>query len=459
MAFFGRKQPAMNLDDAKRLAGDQANREDRKQSGSRMCYNHLQAQFLLHYEGVAIKLYIENFKRMNALFGHEYCEELLEEILNYLEQKSGCPVYRYVGVEFIIVMKGRNMGEAVRLSEQIIERFNENWNVEGTDCLCTVQIGLCAYPGYAANAAELLKCLDFAVSAASDLGSNRYIEYDREMHDRFLRRQAIARYLSTALARDEVEVRYRPTYNTEMGIFTRAEFYMRIFIQDVGMVGSVEFIPIAEDTGQIRQVEYYALDKAAAMAAQLIRQGREFESIALPISTALLLQGDFIQEVTRVIDKYELPPKKLAIEVDEYAASESYSNMAGRLQALSWLGVELILNNFGSGSSALGKIFELPVNTLKFNRTFVWEIENNPKSAPVMEGLVQIARRMNKRLIAEGVETQRQKWFLEKCGCVMQQGYYYAPTMPENQLPRMLALSLESARSLVEQEKKVLKKR
>lgn len=459
MALFGKKQPAMKLEEARKLAQERAGQEGGKQRGSRVCYDHLAAQFLLHYEGVALKLYIENFKRMNELFGHEYCEELLDEILSYLEQKSGCAVYRYVGVEFIIVMRGKTMGEAISLSEQIIERFNESWNIEGTDCLCTVQIGLCAYPGYAGNAGELLKCLDLAVAAASELGSNQYMDYDGEMHGKFLRRQAIARYLSTALSKNEVEVRYRPTYNTERGVFTRAEFYMRIFIQDVGMVGSAEFIPIAEDTGQIRQVEYYALDKAASMAARLIEMGKEFESIAIPISTALLLQGDFLQEVSRVIDQYNLPAGKLAIEVDEYAASEAYSNMAGRLQALSWLGVELILNNFGSGSSALCNIFELPVDTLKFNRTFVWEIENNPKSGPVMEGLVQIARRMNKKLIAEGVETQRQKWFLEKCGCIMQQGFYYAPTMPENHLPRMLETSLEGSRVLVEQEKKALKRR
>ncbi len=449
----------MKIEEAKKLALDMANQEIGKQRDSRVCYNHLEAQFLLHYSGVVLKLYIENFKRMNDLFGHEYCEELLDAILDYLEQKSGCPVYRYVGVEFIIVMRGKSMGEAVRLSEQLIERFDGSWDISGTDCMCTVQIGICAYPGYAKNAGELLKCLDYAITAASELGSNQYAAYNGEMNEGFMRRQAIARYLNTALSRDEVEVRYRPTYNLKLGQFTRAEFYMRIFVQDVGMVGSEEFISIAEDTGQIRQIEYYALDRAAAMAAWLTEQGKDFESIAVPVSAALLLQGDFLQEVSQVIDKYNLPAGKLAIEVDEYAAGEAYANMASRLQALSWLGVELILNNFGSGSSALCKILELPVDTLKFNRMFVWEIENNPKSAPVMEGLVYIARKMNKKLIAEGVETQKQKWFLENCGCIMQQGFYYAPTIPEKNLPRVLATSLEGSRSLVEQEKKALKKR
>ena len=181
-------------------------------------------------------------------------------------------------------------------------------------------------------------------------------------------------------------------------------------------------------------------------------------SPAIPISPTLLMQGDFVQQVGQVIEKYKLPQGKLAIEVDEYMVGVDYANIAGRLQALSWLGVELILNNFGSGSSGLMKIFELPVNTLKFNRMFVWEIENTSKCEPVVEGLVRIALNMDKKLIAEGVETNKQKKFLEKCGCTLQQGFYYAPTMPEKQLPSLIGTSLEGSRSMVEQEKKELKR-
>ncbi len=457
MALFRKKDRNEPQEMAADAAKDLTSQETKKESDSANCYNRLEAQFLMGYQGVVLKLYIENFKRMNDLFGHDRCENLLEQILTYLEKKSGCAVYRYVGVEFIVIMKNRTMGEASDLADQLIERFNKSWDVGGMECFCSVQIGLCSYPGYASNANDMMKCLDLAIARASELGSNQYLAYDMDLHKRFLRRQAIARYLGTALANNEVEVRYRPTYNLETGLFTRAEFYMRIFIQDIGMVGSVEFLPVAEDTGQIRQVEYYALDKAAAMVAKLIAEGKEFESIAIPISPTLLMQGDFVQEVASVVERYQLPPGKLAIEVDEYMVAADYSNAAGRLQALSWLGVELILNNFGSGSSGLVKIFELPVDTLKFNRMFVWELENTSKCEPVVEGLVQIALKMNKKLIAEGVETAKQKKFLEECGCVMQQGFYYAPTMPEKQLPTLLGTSIESVRGIVEQEKKALR--
>jgi len=277
-----------------------------------------------------------------------------------------------------------------------------------------------------------------AVAHGTERGSNQTVVYDQELHNQFMRRQTIAKYLSTAIAKNEVEVCYRPIYNREKRGFSRAEFQMRIFVPDLGMVDSMEYLPIAEDTGQVRQVEYYALNRASAAVAGLLKQNREFESIALPVSPMLFQQGDFLEEVLRVIDDYEIPAKRLAIEIDEYTAVSYYANLITLLEGLSWRGIEIILSNFGSGSTGLNQIFNLPVDTLKFHRSFVAELENRTRLAPVMGGLVQIAKKMNKRVIAEGVETQRQKDFLDKFGCSMQMGSYYSPVISEKELASVL---------------------
>lgn len=413
-------------------------KEVRKQNDGRTCYKDLEAQFSMRSHGVVLKLYIENFKRMNDLFGMEYCDELLEAILDYLEQKTGNVVYRYVGVEFIVIMKNRTIADAAWMVEQLMERFNQSWTIRGADCFCTVQMALCAYPGYATSVNEILKYLDMAVAHGAEIGSNQTVVYDKELHMRFIRRQKIAKYLSTAILKNEVEVCYRPIYNREMRGFTRAEFQMRIFVPELGMVDSAEYLPIAEDTGQIRQVEYYALDRAAAAVAGLLREQREFESIALPVSSMLFQQGDLLKEVLRVIEDYRIPAKKLAIEIDEYTAVSYYANLTTLLEGLSWRGIELILSNFGSGSTGLSRIFDLPVDTMKFNRSFVGELENSARYAPVFGGLVQIAKKMKKKVIAEGVETQRQKDFLDKFGCTMQMGSYYSPIIPEKELAAVI---------------------
>lgn len=409
-----------------------------RQSMQRSWLSQLEGQFLISGQGVVMKVYIENFKRMNDLFGFEHCNELLITIMEYLERKTGYAVFRNVGVEFVIIMRNAAIKEAKELAEQIIERFHQSWNVEDKKYFCTVQLALCAYPGFPKSANELLKCLDLAVLQGTEQGSNQVVIYDNQLHQQYLRRQAIARHLSTSIAENQVEISYRPIYSQRRNTFTRAELLMRIFIPETGMIGSEEYLPIAEDTGQTRMVEYYALNQAAATIARLMHEGKKFESIAVSVSPALLQHGDFIEEISQILDDYEIPPKKLALEIDEFTASTAYCDISVLLQNLSWLGIELILNNFGSGSTGLSWVFELPVDTLKFNQSFVWQLENNTKSRPVNEGLVHIARRMKKKLIASGVDTQRQKDLLDHLGCDMQEGSYYTPVMPEKELMTLL---------------------
>ena len=465
MGLFGRKkQNTENMPETVEKAvaevpAESTNPGDMSLGGDRMvCRHQLDHALSGDGQGVVMKFYIENFKRMNELFGFSYCEELLKAILEYLREKTGCTVYRYVGVEFIAILRSRTQGQAVRLAEEILDRFSQSWKIDGTDCMCSCQIGLCSYPGYASSADEILKYLDLAVSKAAETGINQYAIYDSKLHAMYLRKQAIARYISTALENHELEIRFRPTYNTKENRFVRAEYYMRMFVKDIGMVGSAEFVPIAEDTGQISSVEYYALERVAQEIAELEKKGIAYESIAVPVSPVLIIQENFVDTVQRMIEKYQIPSGKLAVEIDEYALTTTPVIIEIVMQQLKDLGVELILNNFGSGYSGISKILELPVDTLKFERMFMWQLETNPKSEPIVECLIKAADKLGKRLIAEGVETQRQLDILEKFGCEYQQGYYYAPTIPQELLDGVLGKSMDETRAVLNQEREKLKR-
>lgn len=465
MGLFGRKkQNTENMPETVEKAvaevpAESTNPGDMSLGGDRMvCRHQLDHALSGDGQGVVMKFYIENFKRMNELFGFSYCEELLKAILEYLREKTGCTVYRYVGVEFIAILRSRTQGQAVRLAEEILDRFSQSWKIDGTDCMCSCQIGLCSYPGYASSADEILKYLDLVVSKAAETGINQYAIYDSKLHAMYLRKQAIARYISTALENHELEIRFRPTYNTKENRFVRAEYYMRMFVKDIGMVGSAEFVPIAEDTGQISSVEYYALERVAQEIAELEKKGIAYESIAVPVSPVLIIQENFVDTVQRMIEKYQIPSGKLAVEIDEYALTTTPVIIEIVMQQLKDLGVELILNNFGSGYSGISKILELPVDTLKFERMFMWQLETNPKSEPIVECLIKAADKLGKRLIAEGVETQRQLDILAKFGCEYQQGYYYAPTIPQELLDGVLGKSMDETRAVLNQEREKLKR-
>ncbi|RGY97463.1 bifunctional diguanylate cyclase/phosphodiesterase [Clostridium sp. AM58-1XD] len=420
------------------------------------CYSHL--QHLLDVQsaqskGVVLKLYIENFKQLNGIFGYDYCETLLEQIINYLRDVSKSTVYRYIGVEFLIFLENATSGKAVSLAAKILDQFDHVWKVNGTDCLCSVQIGMCSYPGYTFSADEMMKFLDMALSKAAELGPNQYAVYDSNMQASFLRRQTIAHYLQTAIANHEIDVRYRPTYNIEQQKFTRAEYYMRIFVKGIGMVGAAEFLPIAEDSGQIRAVEYYALERVGACIKRLMDEEKEFDSIALPVSSVLFLQEDFLDKIHEIMDTYEIPRGKLAIELQEDAFTTAYLNINVLLQELSDMGIELILNNFGSGMSSVAGILELPINSLKLERMFIWQLETNPKASFVIHGLIEIARELELNIIAEGVETEKQIETLTSSGCLYQQGFYYSPTLDEDILIRIIGADRKEAFQIAAEEK------
>lgn len=422
------------------------------------CLEHLNLVMSSPDHGAVLKLYIENFKRLNQVFGYDYCENLLDQILTYLKEHTKKNVYHYIGVEYIIILDKYTQGQALELAEEIAERFDHAWKVDGTDCLCSVLMGICSYPGHAAGPDQMLKCLDLAVLKAEEAGPNQAVVFDSVLQSQLLRRQTIALYLKTALEKEEVEILYRPTINAAAGTFTRAELYMRIFIKGLGLIGAKEVLPVAEDSGQIRAIEYFALDNAARCISESLEAGREFESIALPISPVLFLQEDFLDEVKKVLDTYHIPKGKLALEIQESALTMAYLNINIMLQQLQEMGVEIILNEFGSGYSGVSTILDLPVDTLKLERLFVWQLETNPKSRHLIEGLIHMARDLDLNIIAEGVETENQVQILTQAGCSFQQGFYYSPTLEKETLLKVLGASLEDSFPILAREKEKVKR-
>lgn len=403
-----------------------------------------------HSSGTALKIYIENFKRLNEIFGYDYCEQLLSQILEYLRRATGQKVHHFIGMEYIIVLERTTNGQAQNICQEILERFGRVWTVGEIDCLCSVQIGICSYPTYVDTADLLLKCLDMAVTKAAEYGPNQMAVYNSALHEQASRRHIIAMYLNEALDRQEIEVRYRPTYSIEKKKFVRAELYLRIFVKGLGFIGAPEFTPIAEDSGQICTLEYYALDHLGACIAELLEKGIEFESIGTRVSPLMLLQEDFLNKIKTLISRYQIPAGKLALEFSENAYITSQLSMSTALQSLSEMGVEIILNDFGSGYSSIASLLELPVNTVKFERMFIWQLESNPKSRIMIDGLIQMARNLGLKMIAEGVETQHQLKVLNRADCLYQQGFYYSPTVEKPALFQLMDSTLEESKIILD---------
>ncbi len=406
-----------------------------------------------HSSGVALKIYIENFKRLNEIFGYGYCEGLLSQILNYLRKTTGKRVHHFIGMEYIIVLDHTTTSHAKSICQEILERFEHVWTVGDIDCICSIQIGICSFPTYAATSDHLLNCLDMAISKAAEYGSNQMAVYNNLLHQQASRRRNIALYLNEALDRQEIEVRYRPTYNIEKQKFVRAELYLRIFVKGLGFIGAPEFTPIAEDSGQIRTLEYFALEHLGTCIASMLEKNIEFESVSTQISSLMLQQEDFLSKIEIILRRYKIPAGKLALEFSGNTYATSLTKISEVLHTLSEMGVEIILNDFGSGLFSITNLLQYPVDTVKLERMFICQLENNPQARIMVDSLVHMASNLGLKVIAEGVESHHQIKILNRADCLYQQGFYYSPTLEKHHLLQLMDSSLEESKTILDKAK------
>ncbi|MEG1779249.1 MAG: GGDEF domain-containing phosphodiesterase, partial [Oscillospiraceae bacterium] len=388
--------------------------------------------------GGVLKLYLENFKLFDDMFGYAYGELLLKEVATFLSSIPNAQVFRYSGVSYIIILERQSYSQVMDVAQTLQERFEASWHINDMDYMCAVSIGMICYPDAAKDAAEVLPALEYAVNEASRNGQNAIVVFDGDLQQKLYRKQMVSRLLSDAINSDLLEVRYRPTADLQKGIFSRAELYMRLLSADLGVISSAELISAAEDSGQICALNSYAIDKVCKQIRRLLDAEIDFESIAVPISPIQFLQDRFLDDMKEMLEQYQIPPHKLAFEITESILINSFSKVNITMQELAELGIELILNEFGTGYSGINNILDLPVDVLKLEKMFVCQLETNPRSGILIEGLIQIAHKLGMKLIAEGVETENQFNLLKEYNCRYEQGFYYSPTVDENQLLEML---------------------
>lgn len=394
-------------------------------------------------KGAVVKVYLENFRQFNDTFGFQYGEKLLGEIHEFLKTIPNGRVFRFGGVEFVLLLDGAGYGPVERAYTAVQERFESPWHLDGMDYMCSTSIGVVLYPGEAATVDQVVKGLEYAVAEAAAQGQNAVAMYDGKAREKVARRQRVAKLLDDALKNGGLDVRYRPTFNLEEKAFSRAECYLRIVASEMDVIGAAELLPVAEDSGLICQVNRFAIRKACEEIKALVQKNVPFESLAVLISPVQFLQEHFLDEMQEMLDEYGIPPKKLAFELSESVLVNSLNRVRVVMQELSEMGIEFVLNEFGTGYSGINNILDLPVDVVKLERMFVWQLETNPRSGCLIDGLIRIAHGLGLKLIAEGVETQNQVDRLAEYGCRYEQGFYYSATVEGSELQEILGKKRE----------------
>ncbi len=392
--------------------------------------------------GAAI-LYIDmdNFKYINDTMGHTYGDKLINAAGQRIKSliKPNATVYRIGGDEFLVLIKlDGEKNEAHKAADALLKGFREAFEVDGSFVHMNFSIGMVLYPEHGRQLEELLKYADIAMYQAKAEGRDRFVLYNPRLNEPFTERMHIEKYLRKAIGNNEFELYYQPQLDIKSGRITGLEALIRWHSPELGYVSPVRFIKVAEDTHIILTLGQWVLKNACAFIKRLNDKGYQDITVCVNISILQLMQMDFEETVLAILEEYGLNSQCLELEITESVLIESFDLVATKLDSLRKNGIKMALDDFGKGYSSLSYLKQLPISTLKIDKSFIDNVTIDENSGKLTGNIIRIGRSLGMSVVAEGVETQEQFNFLIQSRCQKIQGYLFSRPLPEVELYELL---------------------
>lgn len=384
---------------------------------------------------------LDNFKALNDSKGHSTGDRLLQEVAGRLQKliRGNDTVARIGGDEFVLIFSnlGKNFDEAAlaskHIAEKIILEIGKPYTLNGTHHRCTPSLGICLFLGKKLKNSEILKRADNAMYEVKHSGRNNFKLFDETTQPIHEMRANLKHDLQYALSNSELALHYQVQVNAA-GIAIGAEALLRWQHPQYGMIPPAEFIPLAEESGQIIPIGTWVLTQACQ---QLKHWGDSPKTnklvLSVNVSAMQFAQADFVNKVTKIIKDSGCKPKLLTLELTESAILQNIEDIIIKMQALKKLHIGLAMDDFGVGYSSFSALKRLPIDELKIDQSFIQDALDNTTNATIVKSLISLGKDIGLKVVAEGVETESQASFLRSCYCKSFQGYLYGkPTNIEN---------------------------
>ncbi|NLY76158.1 MAG: EAL domain-containing protein [Firmicutes bacterium] len=392
------------------------------------------------HQDVKIALFFidsDNFKLINDTLGHNFGDRLIMAIGARLRTILGKDqiIFRIGGDEFIICVPGFiETKEVDSFANQILQSFNEPFELENKRIHLTASMGIAIYPDHAVDVIELLKNADIAMFKAKELGKNRYVIYDPSLQTAVDERVRLEKNLRDALAGNEFCLYYQPQVDLKTGKVSGFEALLRWNSTELGMVSPLKFIKITEESGMIVELGEWVLEQSCRFLKKLEQVTGTHFTVAVNVSIIQLMQDDFVDRVFQILNKHQVNHASVELEITESILIESFDTIHAKLKLLRDHQIRIALDDFGKGYSSLNYLCQLPISTLKIDKSFIDNI-NNPDNDRIITGdIVAIGHKAGLFVIAEGVETREQFEYLKTHQCDKIQGYFYCEPLPEEEI-------------------------
>jgi diguanylate cyclase (GGDEF)-like protein/PAS domain S-box-containing protein len=388
---------------------------------------------------------LDRFKNINDSMGHDAGDELLIAVARKLESviRPGDTVARFGGDEFTVLCEDLTVETARELAVEISERLLATvilpMVVRGTEMFVGASVGIALASAGDERPEEMLRDADAAMHHAKEAGRGRVEVFDATMHTRALAAHSTENALHRALERGEFRLFFQPIVGLSDARCVGAEALVRWQHPERGLIGPAEFIPLAEETGQIVQMGAWVMEEAARNAARWQLEHAEPFQVSINLSARQLMEPDLADRVADVIAQTGVKPSSLCFEITESVLmddADSVIDVIGRVRAL---GVEFAIDDFGTGYSSLGYLKRFPVDAVKIDRTFVSGLGSDPGDDAIVSAVIGLAHALGLRVTAEGVETEEQLTALIALECDEAQGYFFLPPQPAPDLRGLIA--------------------
>lgn len=380
---------------------------------------------------------LDHFQSINDGLGHTIGDQLLKLVGERLREVLGTSVTlaRLGGDEFGVLAENcQQIGHAGKLAQTIIERLREPFLCDDHRLFISASIGISLFPSDALSAEQLLRNADSALFKAKSNGRACYALYTEELTAHAQHRVETAGELRRALEQQELRVFFQPVHDLFSSQMVGVEALVRWHHPERGLVPPGEFIPIAERTGLIAEIDAWVLRQACRQMVQWQAQGKHLEFVAVNISSRLFGQHELFREVADVLHDTGLDPALLELEVTESAVMEDPEVALEQLHRLRELGLNLAIDDFGTGYSSLLRLKRMPVQKLKIDQGFVAGLPCDEDDAAIVRVIIALARSMGMKVHAEGIEQAEQARFLLEQQCQLGQGYWFGRPVPAQEL-------------------------
>lgn len=397
---------------------------------------------------------LDNFKRFNDSLGLSQGDALLQEVARRLRgiirsedrigriDEDGGFVARLGGDEFIVSLSDlRRAEDAALVARRVLRGLEAPMRIGASEVAVSASIGISLFPKDGETVDELLRNADAALSHAKDSGRHNFQFYDSSMNASAFQRLALEADLRRAIDADEFLLHYQPQVRSTDGKIVGVEALLRWYRSDLGYIEPARFIPIAEDTGMIQEIERWVLWEASRQAGEWISRGFGPIRVAVNLSSHRFRHRQPLERLDNALARTGIPADILELEITEGALMEAAEETVAILETIKSRGVRISVDDFGTGYSSLSYLSRFPIDALKIDRSFVRDLATDPRDAAIVSAIIALSHRLDLDVVAEGVEDAHQRDYLTAQGCDLMQGYFFGKPIPAAEIESQLAVA------------------